>query len=138
MYNILLTLSDCKCYHQDMIKLIFILSLLLCMPVFAGQYEDALRTGQPVCLYIHVKDCKYCKQTNQVFERIVQHYKKSYRFVSIDAQSPYGLLLMEDLRVGFVPFVMLADARRQYVTPIFPSCSIDYACTEKEMKNFLK
>ena len=85
-------------------KLITILLLFfLCAPVFAGQYEDALRTGQPVCLYLYTKTCKYCKQAEPVFEKISQNNKKHYRFVKVDAESPYGYLLVRDLRVGYVP-----------------------------------
>lgn len=119
-------------------KLALILSLLICLPVFPGQYEDALRTGEPVCLYLHTKTCRYCKQANLVFEKLVQNNKKKYKFVSLDAESPYGSLLMRDLMVGYVPFVVLSDAKRQYFQPIAPSCVIEYACIEKEMKEFLK
>lgn len=112
--------------------------ILLSLPVFAGQYEDALRTGNPVCLYMHTKTCRYCKQVNPIFEKAMKNYHKDYNFVSIDAESPYGFLLMNDLRAGYVPFIMLADAKRQYVSPIFPTCAAEYSCFEKELKNFLK
>lgn len=122
-----------------MLKKLLVLGLLVIgVPVFAGQYEDALRTGQPVCLYLHTKTCKYCKQFNPVFEKMFNNYKKTYRFVSIDADSPYGMLLMQDLRAGYVPFVALADARRQYFLPIAPSCAIEAACMTKEMNSFIK
>lgn len=106
--------------------------------VFAGQYEDALRTGKPVCLYLYTKTCKYCKQFKPIFEKIAQNNKNTYRFVSIDAESPYGRLLMRDLYGAYVPYVVLSDAKRQYFVPIAPSCAIEYSCIEKEMKNFLK
>ncbi len=112
--------------------------LLLSTPAFAGQYEDALRTGEPVCLYLHTQYCKYCKQFNPVFEKLVQNHKKHYKFVSIDAESPYGYLLMRDLRAGYVPFVVLSDAKRHYFVPIAPSCAIEVACMNKEMTEFLK
>jgi thiol-disulfide isomerase/thioredoxin len=115
-----------------------LLTIMFCAPVFAGQYEDALRTGKPVVLYMYTKTCKYCKQFKPVFERIAQNNKNTYRFVSIDAESPYGRLLMRDLYASYVPFVVLSDAKRQYFVPIAPSCAIEYSCIEKEMKNFLK
>lgn len=122
-----------------MLKKFFIFVLLFIgIPAFAGQYEDALRTGQPVCLYLHTNYCKYCKQFNPVFEKLVQSHKKNYKFVSIDADSPYGYLLMRDLRVGYVPFVALSDAKRHYFVPVAPSCAIQVACIEKEMSGFLK
>ena len=119
-------------------RFVLILSLLICLPAFPGAYEDALRTGEPVCLYLYTKTCKYCKQANPVFEKLVQTHKKKYKFVSIDAESPYGNLLMRDLMAGYVPFVVLADAKRQYFSPVMPTCVIEYACIEKEMKEFLK
>ncbi len=112
--------------------------MFFCIPVFAGQYEDALRTGKPVCLYMYTKTCKYCKQFKPIFEKIVQNHKNQYRFVSIDAESPYGNLLMRDLYASYVPYVILSDAKRHYFVPIAPSCAIEYSCIEKEMKNFLK
>ena len=119
-------------------RLALILSLLICLPVFAGQYEDALRTGKPVCLYLYTKTCKYCKQANPVFDKLFENNKKTYQFVKIDAESPYGYLLVRDLRVSYVPFVALADGKRQYFVPISPSCVIEYACAENELKKFLK
>ena len=118
--------------------IILLLFYVLCVPVFAGQYEDALRTGEPVCLYLHTQYCKYCKQFNPIFEKITRSQKKNYRFVKIDAESPYGYLLMRDLRAGYVPFVVLSDAKRHYFVPIAPSCAIEIACMEKEMSGFLK
>ena len=117
---------------------LLLLIMFLNMPVFAGQYEDALRTGKPVCLYMYTKTCKYCKQFKPVFEKIVQNHKNTYRFVSIDAESPYGNLLMRDLYAAYVPYVVLSDAKRHYFVPIAPSCAIEYSCIEKEMKKFLK
>ena len=73
-----------------------------------------------------------------VFEKLLRNYNKNVKFVSVDAESPYGYLLMRDMRVGYVPFVVLADAKRHYFIPIAPSCTIEYACMEKEIKNFLK
>ena len=119
-------------------KLAFIILTLICIPVLAGQYEDALRTGNPVCLYLYTKTCKYCKQTNPVFEKMVQNHRKICNFVRVDADSPYGNLLIRDLRVNYVPFVVLADAKRQFFVPIAPSCALDYSCFEKELKDFVK
>ncbi len=120
-------------------KIILIaLSLFLILPAYAGQYEDALRTGRAVFLYLHTKNCNYCKAFNPIFEKTFKTYKDSFQFVSIDAESPYGMLLMNDFHAGYVPFVILADARRQYMTSVLPDCLIDNACLEGEIKNFLK
>ncbi len=137
----LLTLYNNKCYHQSiMFKKFFIfISVLLIsvIPAFAGQYEDALRTGQPVLLYMYTKQCQYCKQFEPVFEKLVQNLKKEYRFVKIDAESPYGRLLMRDFRAGYVPYVILADASRQYITSVDPTCLLEYSCVHQNMKDFL-
>jgi hypothetical protein len=45
---------------------------------------------------------------------------------------------MRDLRAGYVPFVVLSDAKRHYFVPIAPSCAIEVACMNKEMTEFLK
>lgn len=119
-------------------KLILFLVMMFFIPAFAGQYEDALRTGKPVVLYMYTKTCRYCKEFKPVFEKIVQNYRNTYRFVSVDAESPYGRLLMRDLYAGYVPFVVLSDSKRQYFVTVDPSCVIEYSCIEKEMKKFLK
>ena len=115
-----------------------LLLLILNLPVFAGAYEDALRTGRPVCLYIYTKTCRYCKQTNPVFEKMSQNHRKVCNFVRVDAETPYGNLLLRDLRIGYVPFVVFADAKRQYFIPVSPTCATDYTCFEKGLKNFVK
>ena len=120
------------------LKKLFIFILLFAgIPVFAGQYEDALRAGQPVMLYMFTKQCQYCKKFEPVFGKLLHNYKKDYRFVKIDAESPYGMLLMRDFRAGYVPYVVLADAKRQYITSIDPSCLLEYACIHQNMKEFL-
>ena len=122
-----------------MLKKLFLLGLLLFgVPVLAGQYEDALRTGEPVFLYMHTNYCRYCKEFNPIFDKLVQNNKKKYHFVKVNAESPYGYLLMRDLRAGYVPFVALSDAKRHYFLPIAPSCAIETACIEQEMAGFLK
>lgn len=128
-----------KRYYRVMKKLVLmVLALMFCLSAQAGQYEDALRTGNPVCLYMYTKTCGYCKQANPIFEKLSQNYRKHVNFVRIDAETPYGYLLMRDLRVGYVPYVVLADAKRQYFVPVTPSCAIEYACIEKELKDFIK
>lgn len=117
---------------------LIIISLFFTIPVFAGQYEDALRSGEPVFLYMYVKNCKYCKEFNPIYEKTFNNYKGSFRFVKVDADSPYGTLLMRDLRAYYVPLVILADSKRQYMMSVLPDCLIDNACLEKELKGFLK
>lgn len=117
---------------------LIILSLFMLIPVFAGQYEDALRSGEPVILYIYTKECKYCKEFNPIFDALAQNYRKSYRFVKVDAYSPYGGLLIQDFRANYVPFVVLADARRQRLISIQPDCLLKNACVEEELKKFIK
>ena len=114
------------------------LSLFIIAPVFAGQYEDALRTGQPVVLYMYTKTCNYCKNFNPIFDKVAQNYKNSCRFVKVDAESPYGSLLVRDMVVGYVPFVSLTNANKKLMYTIEPSCLKDSACFEGELKNFLK
>lgn len=118
--------------------LLTILSLLFITPVFAGPYEDAIRSGQPVVLYMYTKTCNYCKNFNPIFDKMAQNYKTSYRFVKVDAESPYGGLLVRDLVVGYVPFVSLTDTKKQLLYTISPTCLKDSACFEGELKNFIK
>lgn len=117
---------------------LIILSLFFIIPAFAGPYEDALRSGEPVFLYMYMKNCKHCKTFNPIYEKTFNNYKSNFRFVKVDADSPYGTLLMRDLRASYVPLVILADSKRQYMMSITPDCLIDNACLEKELKGFLK
>ena len=118
-------------------KFLLILSLLISLPVFAGEYEDALKEGGPAFLYLHTNYCKYCKQFNPIYEKLAQANKNSCRFISVDADTKYGQYLMYQLKGRYIPLVVMVDSRRQFMINIPPDCLLDYACVDKEVKEFI-
>lgn len=117
---------------------IFILSLLFMLPVFAGPYEEALNKGENVFLYMYTENCKYCKQFDPVFEKLNVQYKNRFKFVKIDADTKYGHFIMFQYQARYVPFVVMVNANKQILSPISPECLLESACVEKEMKQFIK
>lgn len=119
-------------------RLIILILFFFAVPVFAGQYEDALRTGEPVFLYMYTDYCKYCKEFQPIFEKLFKKHGKNYKFVKINAESPYGMLLMRDLTAGYVPYAIMADSKRQLFYSISPDCLLVFECADKQLVNFLK
>ena len=118
--------------------ILLILILFLGTNVFAGEYEDTLEKGKPVVLYIYASYCKYCKEFEPVYYKLFKFNASTYNFVKLDAQTQYGAYLMRKFGARYVPFVVLSDLNKQKVKVIEPSCSIDYACVNNELKQFLK
>ena len=102
----LLTKYHFRCYHQIMKKLIVILLMLLfSFPVWAGQYEDALRTGKPVCLYIHVKYCKYCNE-----KEIYNHEHISFLYEAHKINKNDLTPIEQFFKFANIPVILVNDA----------------------------
>ena len=118
-------------------KIILSLTFLIILPAYSGEYENALMTGNSVFLYLYTQDCGYCKQFNSMYEKLADgSFKSHYKFLKIDANTEYGRNLMSIFRASYVPFVVLVDAKRQLMCGIEPTCLLNQACTEKELKKF--
>ena len=120
-------------------KLVILTSLIFALPAYAGEYENALMTGNSVFLYLYTKECRYCKQFNPIYEKLTDGtYKNNYKFLKIDANTEYGGNLMRMFRASYVPFVVLVDAKRQVMSGVTPTCLLNQSCVDKELKLFLR
>ena len=127
-----------RCYHLGMLKRFLLLFMFMAiLPVCAGELEDALKRGEPTFLYLHTNYCKYCKQFEPIYRKVSQAHKDKCRFISIDANTPYGKNIMRQFKAGFVPFVVMIDTNRQFLLNIPPECLLDNACVDKEVKKFI-
>ena len=119
-----------------MLKKVLLLICMLFLPVYAGVFEDALEQNDNVFLYIYTTDCGTCTQFMPKYEKLKKLYGKNYGFVKVDANEPYGSILMSTLYGKYVPFVVLVSAKHRIAAHIDPSCLMDNICVEKALKDF--
>ena len=63
-------------------RLVLILSFLS-LPVFAGTFEDAMKTNNYVFLYLYTSDCGYCKRFLPIYEKLAKT-ETGVKFVKVD------------------------------------------------------
>lgn len=105
---------------------------------FAGEYEDAIKSGKPVFLYVYVPYCATCQKFDVVYDKLSRAFKGNCKFLRINAETQYGASIARKMQIMFVPYVRMIDTRREYMGIIEPDCLLDYVCTEKELKQFIK
>ena len=86
---------------------------------------------------MYTKTCGYCDKFQPIYTKISSKYPKACRFLKIDANTPYGSKLMNDLNARYVPFVVLIDVKKQTLQQLVPNCLIDYSCTKDAVQRFL-
>ena len=118
-------------------KFICILSLLVALPAFCGEFEDASRAHKKIFLYMYTKDCKYCVEFEPTYEKMAQKYKKDCKFLKIDANTQYGNSLMQKISAYYVPHVVLINNERQTMQRITPKCLLNFACTKDAVEKFV-
>lgn len=118
-------------------KFIAVLSLLMVLPTFAGEFEDASRVNKKIFLYMYAKDCKYCVEFEPTYEKMLQKHGKKCKFLKIDANTPYGYTLMQKITAYYVPYVVLVDNEKRTMQRITPKCLLDFACTKDAMDKFV-
>ena len=119
-------------------RLLSLLILLLNLPVFAGELEDALKHNSKVYLYMYTKNCKYCDRFKPTGEKLEQKYKKNCAIVKIDAATQYGNSLMQDFGCYYVPNLILLDYKKQTMRRIAPDCMLNYDCIKDAMEEFVR
>ena len=117
-------------------RLVLILSFLS-LPVFAGTFEDAMKTNNYVFLYLYTSDCGYCKRFLPIYEKLAKT-ETGVKFVKVDAQTLYGYNLMRNFRASYVPFVILVNSKTKSGAQIPSDCILQLACAQKAIKEFKK
>ena len=118
-------------------KILLILSLVM-LPACAGVFEDALQHNDKVLLYLYTPECRYCKQSDPVFKKLSENYKNQVKFIKVDANTEYGLILSMRNQATYVPYVVMVDSKAKEGHRLHPSCMINYACANNALKDFVK
>ena len=119
-------------------KILFILLFSLTLPLFAGEYEDAIKNNDKIFLYFYSEECGYCQKFTPLFEKFSSLYNDKCTFLKIDANSRYGRDLALKFHVRFLPHVVLVDTKKEKGLVIIPNCLLQYACTNGVIKEFVK
>lgn len=119
-------------------RFLLILILILFLPAFAGEYEDALQKYDKIFLYFYTQECSYCKKFEPIFEKISKLYGEKCKFVKVDANSNYGSKLSRSFYLKFVPYVVLVESKKERGLVISPNCLLEYACTGRVVEDFIK
>lgn len=118
-------------------KLLCIFSILFILPVYSGEYEDALNSNDKVFLYMYTQQCGYCRKFEPIYNKLRLNNAKSCKFLKIDASSRYGNGIMRDLGAAYVPYVVVIDTKRSVARSVAPSCLLDYACIKDVVDKFV-
>lgn len=118
-----------------MFKRLVILLYLLCIPAYAGIYDEALKGNKNVLLYLYTSDCRACRSFVNVYDELAKT-NKDFKFVKVDAETKEGLSLMRKFRGYYVPYIVLTNPQSKKSAVIKPYCSMDSLCLERALKNF--
>ena len=117
--------------------LFFILYLVGVCSTIAGEFEVALQSKQKIFLYLYTPDCGYCKRFNPVYNKLVES-EKGYKFIKVDASTPYGSNLLAKYGGRYVPYVLLLNSSSKGTIQISPSCLGDVACVKNVLNDVKK
>ena len=117
----------------------FLVLFIMCisLPVFAGTFEDALKSNNNVFLYLYTPECKYCVKFDPVYQKLVKNHNGDCSFVKVNARTPYGTGLLRRFRSPYVPFVVVANSKKNTFVNISVDCLLDYVCTEQSLKQII-
>ena len=118
-----------------MLKRFVLVLCFLCLPVFAGTYENALSGNKNVLLYLYTDECSMCKAYTPFFNKLTKEHT-DINFVKINAHTLDGAKLMRKFGARYVPFVVLSSPKMKNTSVISPYCSMDELCMERAIKNF--
>ncbi len=119
-------------------RFLFALSILIILPVYAGEFEDAIAKNDKVFLYLYAKNCDYCVKFNPNYDKLTREFGKNCKFLKIDASSKYGNELGYALGAQYVPFVAMVNSKTKVIKTVHPTCLLSYSCVQNNMKKFLK
>ena len=114
----------------------FLLILFLGSRVIAGELEQALNNGQDTFLYLYTQRCGYCTKFAPRYNKLSKMYDGRYKFIKVDADTPYGNRILRSYGGYYVPYVILLNSKKNKAIQISPSCLEDLVCIEGKMKDF--
>ena len=111
---------------------------MLSVTALAGELSNALKNSRRTFLYIYTPECEYCKKFNPVYEKTSKKFNNECKFVKLNAYSIEGFILMQQLKVQYVPFVVMMNNENKKATGIDPVCLLSYDCMDKTVGSFVK
>lgn len=118
-------------------KILLIATFLLLLPAFAGEYEDALKSGDKIFLYLYTPECGYCTKFNPNYNKLSSIYGNKCKFLKINAATTYGNSIMRNFNAYYVPYVSIIDNKKHTFSRIDPSCLLNYACVQDAVNKFV-
>ena len=111
--------------------------ILGCIPVFAGELEDALSKNKNVFLYFYTPECSYCSKFTPRYNKLSKMYDKHYTFIKLNASTHYGYSIWRKFGGKYVPYIVLINSKNN-AAQIDPNCLINTECTERVLMKFIK
>ena len=118
--------------------LLLLITLLISIPAFAGELENAMSRKPHVFLYLYTPQCGYCKKFEPNYYKIASMYNKNIAFLKVNANTAYGQTLSKKYNVRYVPFVYLIDSKSKHGYHVTSSCLMDRACLDRICSNVNK
>ncbi len=118
-------------------KILCTLLMLISIPVFAGEFEEASISNARIFLYMYTPECGYCKQFEQTYEKLKQKYGRDCKFLKINAATKYGTDLMLQFRASYVPHIILLNNQKRTMQRVTPNCSLNFACIKDAVDKFV-
>ena len=109
--------------------------MLFALPVFAGEYENALKKSDSVFLYLYSSDCRTCKAFDKIYYDMAKQ-NNDFEFVRINADTPYGARLIRKFKGKFVPYIILTNSKTNRSVNVIHSCVMDEMCLIRALKSF--
>ena len=118
-------------------KFFIILFLLITLPVFSGEFEEASRYNDKIFLYLYTPQCGYCIKFDPIYQKLEKTYSGNCKFLKINAETEYGGSLLRGLNAYYVPYVTMINNKKQVRQNITPTCLLNSACVNDAIKKFL-
>ena len=120
---------------MTMKKIILFLFLFLILPSQAGVYEDALSRNNDVLLYIYTPTCRSCMSFTPIYNDVIKQHP-NLKGVMVNAETAYGFQLLQKFKGRYVPYVVLANGKKNKAVTIDASCVANSICFERAQKSF--
>lgn len=116
-------------------KVITTILIAFCMPVFAGELENALANNKNVMIYFYTPQCGSCRIFSPEFDKITQKYNKQFKFIKIDITNPYGHSLFHKYSGRYIPYIVITDSKNN-VSTVEAECLMNAVCTNYTLSRF--
>ena len=118
-------------------KILCVLSLMLALPVVAGEFDNAVKNNDKIFLYLYSPSCGYCAKFSPIYGKLSKNYGTKCKFVKFDTTTKEGLELSRRFNTMFVPYGIAINNKTHTGVQISPDCLIDYACVNSVMSKFV-